>query len=458
VTGVEQNPGMPENVATATDIAAAVRAGQQSAVETTRRALDRISERDRKLGAFQVVRADAARAEAEAIDARADRDRLPLAGVPVAIKDNIPVAGEPMRSGSTATDATPQTSDHEVVRRLRAAGAVVVGLTRLPELAVFGTTDSAYGITRNPWHPDHTPGGSSGGSAAAVAAGLVPLAHANDGMGSIRIPAACCGLVGLKPGHGLVPAGIGTDEWGGLAENGPLATTVADAALMLSVLAGRPDLAQPVEPGRLRIAMSVKVPATGIPLNRHWQAATVKTADLLRGAGHQVRDADPPYGQLLALSELARWTTGTAADADAVLDYRMLARRTRRHAALGRVLRRAGLPRESGRRQWRAKADGFFTDFDVLITPTLAQPPVLAKAWAGRGWAANLISNLRYAPFAAPWNLAGWPAMNVPAGLDPHGLPLGVQLVGRPGSEAMLLGLAAQLEQLRPWPRTAAPR
>ncbi|HEX2904968.1 MAG TPA: amidase family protein [Jatrophihabitans sp.] len=446
---------MSENLATATDIAAAVRAGQLNAAQVTEAALTRIATRDASLGAFQLVRAEAARAEARQLDAHPELARLPLAGVPVAIKDNIAVAGEPMRSGSTATAAAPQPADHEVVRRLRQAGAVIVGITRLPELAVFGTTDSAFGITRNPWRPAHTPGGSSGGSAAAVAAGMVPLAHANDGMGSIRIPAACCGLVGIKPGRSVVPAGIGTDDWGGLAENGPLATTVADAALMLSVLAGRPELAAPAEPGRLRIAVSVRVPATGVPLHRAWRAAALSTADLLRGSGHTVVSADPPYGQLLALSELARWTTGTAADADRVLQPERLARRTRRHAALGQNLRRLGLPREAGRQRWQATAERFFAEHDVLITPALAQPPVPAHAWAERGWSSNLISNLRYAPFAAPWNLAGWPAMSVPAGLDPDGLPLAAQLVARPGGEAILLGLAAELERLRPWPRTA---
>lgn len=446
---------VPATVATATDIADAVRSGRQSALEAVDLALARIADRDSELGAFQVVRGEAARTEAAAVEARPDRATLPLAGVPVAIKDNIAVAGEPMRIGSRATDPAPQPADHEVVQRLRAAGAVVVGLTRLPELAVFGTTDSAYGITRNPWRPDRTPGGSSGGSAAAVAAGLVPLAHANDGMGSIRIPAACCGLVGIKPGRGVVPAGLGTDDWGGLAENGPLATTVADAALMLAVLAGQPALATPGEPDRLRIAVSTRVPATGVPLHRSWHQATQRSAEVLKRAGHSVTEADPPYGQRLPLAAFARWTAGTAADAATVSDPGELVARTRRHAALGRAIRRAGFPRERGRTRWQQQARAFFADFDVLMTPTLAQPPIASAAWAERGWAANLLSNLRYAPFAAPWNLAGWPAMSVPAGLDPDGLPLAVQLVAPPGGEATLLGLAAQLERLQPWPRTA---
>jgi amidase len=439
----------------AAEIAAAVRAGEFTAHQAVERALTRIDERDPRLNAYQVVRAAASLREADEIDARPDRRALPLAGVPVAIKDNLPVAGEPMRAGSAATDPAPQPRDHEVVRRLRAAGAVVVGTTRLPELGVYGTTDSTFGITRNPWDTSRTPGGSSGGSAAAVASGTVPIAHANDGMGSIRIPAACCGLVGIKPGAGVVPAGINNGDWFGLAENGPLATTVQDAALMLSVLAGDPALAELGVPGRLRVAVSTKVPFVGTTLDKHWAAAAHETADLLRAAGHDVTPADPPYGQVLPLSEIARWTAGTELDARGVRDRTALAVRTRRHAAVGRALLAAGFPRENGRARWQRRAAGFFADRDLLLTPTLAQPPIAAKDWAGRGWLANMWSNARYAPFAAPWNLAGWPAISVPAGLDPRGLPLAVQLVGKPGSEAVLLAVAGQLERARPWPRTA---
>ncbi|MDT4930325.1 MAG: amidase [Pseudonocardiales bacterium] len=441
---------------TAAEIAAAVRAGDLTARTAVEQALSRIENTDAGIGAYQEVRVFAALREADAVDERPDRRDLPLAGVPIAIKDNVPVQGEPMRVGSAGTDPAPQQSDHEVVRRLRAAGAVVVGLTRVPELCIFGTTDSTFGITRNPWDTERTPGGSSGGSAAAVAAGTVPLAHSNDGMGSIRIPAACCGLVGIKPGSGVVPADLGNGSWFGMAENGPLATTVEDAALMLSVLADRPGLALLDDDLRvLRIAVSTKVPAAGTPLDKHWAAATRESGDLLDKAGHVVVDADPPYGQSLILSEGVRWVAGTELDARLVRDRSALAARTRRHAAAGRLALAARLPREKGRRRWQERAEAYFVHHDVLITPTLAQPPVLAKAWAARGWLPNLWSNARYAPFAAPWNLAGWPAMSVPAGLDPNGLPLAVQLVGRPGTERLLLGLAAQLERLRPWPRTA---
>ncbi|WP_375497838.1 amidase [uncultured Jatrophihabitans sp.] len=438
---------------TAVGIAADVRAGRLTARTAVEQSLSRIED-TAHLNAWQRVRVFAALREADEVDARLDRGTLPLAGVPVAIKDNVAVAGEPRRNGSLATAEDPQPVDHEIVRRLREAGAIVVGTTRVPELCVFGTTDSTFGITRNPWNTDRTSGGSSGGSAAAVAAGAVPVAHGNDGMGSIRIPAACCGLVGIKPGSGVVPRDLGSG-WFGMAENGPLATTVADAALVLAVLADRPELATPPHPGRLRVAVSTAVPMTGTPLANEWRDVAHLIGEVLHGEGHVVEPADPHYGQLIALSELARWTAGTELDARLTRDRDQLAVRTARHAAAGRALLGLGFPHERGRRRWLHRAERFFADHDVLLTPALAQSPPPARAWAERGWLANVWSNSRYAPFAAPWNLAGWPAMTVPAGLDADGLPLAVQLVGKPGAEAQLLALAAQLERVRPWPRTA---
>ena len=440
---------------TANAIAAAVRAGALTARAATEAALARIAERDAAIGAFQVVRSEAALREADAVDQRTDRFSLPLAGVPIAVKDNVAVSGEPMRNGSAATNDTASEFDHEVVRRLRRAGAVVVGLTRVPELCIYGATDSVFGITRNPWHLERTPGGSSGGSAAAVAAGMVSAAHGNDGMGSIRIPAACCGLVGIKPGLGLVPSGLGNGSWFDMAENGPLATTVADCALLLSVLAGRPELAEVAEPAALRIAVSTRNPIQGFRVHPTWADTAPTIGATLREAGHTVRQANPPYGQHLGPSSLARWMAGTELDARQLADRTRVARRTSAHAAAGRVVLRAGFPKDSGRERWRRRAEAFFADHDVLVTPALAQSPLRSVAWSERGWLTNLLANVRYAPFAAPWNVAGWPAMTVPTGVGPDGLPRAVQLVGRPGSEATLLGLAAQLEQHRPWPRVA---
>jgi amidase len=201
--------------------------------------------------------------------------------------------------------------------------------------------------------------------------------------------------------------------------------------------------------------MSTKVPGPGIPLDRHWAAAARESGELLLQAGHRVVNDDPPYGLRTAPSEIARWVAGTELDARLLADRGKLEPRIRRQAAAGRLAMRLGLPREKGRERWRTAAEAFFAEHDVLITPTLAQSPIESKAWGERGWLPNLVANIRYAPFCAPWNLIGWPAMAVPAGLHPNGMPLSVQLVTRPGGEALLLAVARQLEQLRPWPRTA---
>ncbi len=440
-------------------VAESVSSGSASALDSVTEALRRIDAYDGPVHAFQVIRREAALAEARAVDERvAAGESLPLAGVPVAIKDNVPVAGEPMRVGSAATDPAPQPHDHEVVRRWRAAGAVVVGITRVPELCVFGATDSVYGITRNPWALERTPGGSSGGSAAAVAAGMVPLAHGNDGMGSIRIPAACTGLVGIKPGTGVVPCDLGETDWYGMSENGPLATTVDDVALGLSVLAADPDLARVTdsrEGPSLRIAVSTRPPVPGVPVDLdHVRGLFTSAAALLR-AGHEVSRHDPVYPTGAAAAGLLRWFAGTAGDA-APLDPDLLEPRVRAHAAIGRAVLERDLLDEAPREEWRRRAGELLTSYDVLMTPVLAQPPIAARAWSETSWPATMLANVRYAPFAAPWNVAGFPAMAVPAGVHPRtGTPLSVQLVALPGRERLLLSVAATLESLHPWSRVA---
>ena len=447
---------------TAAETAAAVRAGTTTALAETQAALARIARLDPALGAFQVVRAERALAEAAEVDARiAAGEQLPLAGVPIAIKDNIPVAGEPMREGSAATSAEPRPADHEVVARLRAAGAVVVGITRVPELCVFGTTDSVYGTTRNPHNPDRTSGGSSGGSAAAVASGMVSVAHAADGMGSIRIPAANCGLVGLKPGSGLVPADMGAHSWFGMSENGPLATSVADAALVLSVMAGRPALAEVAEPRPLRVGLATGIPTPLATLDPAWKAAADRAAETLRAAGHEVVELVIPY-PADPLPVLARWFAGAADDAaHEGLDVRRLEPHVRAHVRAGRVLRRLGGLRPGPVDRLRARVEAATAEVDVILTPGLAQPGPLAEGWHRRGWVANLRANIGYAPYAALWNLLGWPAAAIPAGWhDGAQVPLSVQLVAHPAAdgagEALLLSVAAQLEAASPWARTAA--
>ncbi|WP_432041142.1 amidase [Streptomyces cadmiisoli] len=437
---------------TAVEIAAAVHEKRVTAREVVAEHLARIERIDGRIGAFRTVRAQAALAEADEVGARGDLAELPLAGVPVAVKDNLAVRGEAMRIGSAATPDTPSGQDHVTVARLRAAGAVVVGLTNVPELCVFGTTEGVHGTALNPWDTTRTAGGSSGGSAAAVAAGLVPIALGNDGMGSLRIPAANCGVVTLKPGLGVVPAGIGDGDWFGMSENGPLATTVEDARLMLSVLADT-EVVRPAEPAVHRIAVSLRSPLAGVTIGRPYTIAAREAAGLLIEAGHQVRRADPPYPLSLGLTSLAHWTAGTSVDARG-LDRRLLTRRTRVHAAVGRRFERT-VRGGTARAALRRRMDTFFAEYDVLLTPALARRSPKAGPWHERGWLRNIAANTAYSPMTPPWNLTGRPAMSVPLGTLPSGAPCAVQLVGRPGAEAELLELAAQLEAARPWPRTA---
>ncbi|MEU5310336.1 amidase family protein [Streptomyces sp. NPDC021562] len=437
---------------TAAEIAAAVREKRVTPRQVVAGHLERIARLDGRIGAFRKVRADAALAEADEVAARADLAELPLAGVPLAVKDNLPVRGEAPRDGSAATPDTPAETDHVTVARLRAAGAVVVGLTHVPELCVFGTTEGAHGSTRNPWDTTRSAGGSSGGSAAAVAAGLVPVAVGNDGMGSLRIPAANCGLVTIKPGFGVVPAGIGHGDWFGMSENGPLATTVEDARLMLSVLAEQ-EFAGSGERPPLRIAVSRRSPLAGVTVSRSYTNAVAEAAGLLAGAGHRVRRAEPPYPASIGVTALRHWTAGTAVDA-ADLDPALLARRTRVHAAIGRRFLR-GVRVSDSRDRLRARLAPFFAEYDLLLTPALARRSPLAAPWHERGWLRNVLAGTTHSPFTPAWNLTGWPALSVPFGTLPSGAPCAVQLVGRPGSEAVLLDVAGQVETLRPWRRTA---
>jgi amidase len=443
--------------ATAKQIARAVRRGDVSATQVVADHLEHLAVGDPVLAAFRTVRAGEAIAEAEKVDEQDELAGLPLAGVPVAVKENTAVAGLPTWRGSAAARSPVAEADHEVVRRLRGAGAVVVGTTRMPELGLWALTDDADAATRNPWRTDRTPGGSSGGSAAAVAAGLVPIAHGNDGLGSVRIPAACCGLVGLKPGRGVVPTQLGAGDWFGLTSHGILATTVADAAVGFAVLAGRrPD--RLTEPSRLRVAMSLRSPATGVRPDAPNRGAVATAGRLLVAAGHDAVRSDPVYPIQLQLRGLATWVAAAHREAaEAGLDRRALQPRTRRHVAVGEWAWRRGYASEEYRAGWRDRATAFFSDggYDLMVTPALAGRPPAAEGWVRRSWLANLMTSLRYAPYAAPWNVAGLPALVVPVGVRPDGVPLTVQLVGPPGSELLLLAVAGQFELAAPWQRHA---
>ena len=442
---------------TAVGIAAAVRSGQVSPTEVLEQHLERIAAVDGRLGAFRLLRTDEVRAEARALEQRGDLGTLALAGVPVAIKDNVDLAGAPTRNGSAATSPEPAAADDELVRRLRAAGALLVGKTSVPELCLWPFTESeAFGITRNPWGLDHTPGGSSGGSGAAVAAGMVPIALAADGGGSIRIPASNCGLVGLKPGHGVVPFPEGgASPWSQMSEFGPLATTVADLALALDVLAGGDRFRAVAPPERpLRIGVSAKPVSAGVKVDPRVRAAMVATAEALAGAGHRVETVDPPWRNGDAAPFLRRVFYGCAEDADR-LAWEALERRTRVEARVGRLLRRIGPAPAGPPRRVLARFQAWFAGHDLLLSPTLAQPPLRVGAYRGKGLARTLLGLTAYMPFPPPLNLVGFPAASVPAGSTGDGLPLGVQLAAAPGGEAVLLSVARQLETLRPWPRHA---
>ena len=439
-------------VQTAVEIARGVRAGELDPVQVTEEALARIAAADNVVGAFRRVRAAEARAEAAELAARPDLATLPLAGVPVAVKDVTAVTGEYAGWGSTAGPRTLATSDGVIAARLRAAGAVIVGLTRVPELCIFPSSDDSTGIARNPRNPTFTAGGSSGGSAAAVAAGLVPIAHGTDGLGSIRLPAAMCGILGLKPGRGVIH-----DEeagWFGLSTHGPLATTTADAALLLSVLADRPEWTEVRTPAPQRIAVSTQVPFTRAPLPRSLRAAVTQAGTLLRTAGHTTVPATPAYPIRALGGLLARWFAGPAEQAAGTFDVARLQPRTRTHVRAGRLTARFVTARAQD--EWEAVAGRFFEEHDVLVTPTLATLPLKAHRWHRKPWLANAIPSTRVASFTGPWNLAGYPALSVPICQEPrYGLAMCVQLVARPGDEAVLLGLAGELEEANPWPRTA---
>ncbi|GAC1333963.1 MAG: amidase [Candidatus Dormibacteria bacterium] len=443
---------------TARDLATLVHQGQARPSEIVAEHLRQVAAAEPLVHAFLSVREERAMAEATDLDGRMDLRDLPLAGVPVAIKDSVAVAGEATRMGSLATPDVPQPADDELVTRLKAAGAVVLGKTRQPELAYIHATESNFGVTRNPWNLERSPGGSSGGSSAAVAVAEVPVAQASDGGGSIRIPAAYCGLYGIKPGPGVVPVAGGAGEhWYGLSQWGPLATTVADAALVLDVLAGTTGFRDPRPPGhRLRIAVSTATPAVGVRVHRDLRRVTEETVDALREAGHLITIADPPYSPRLALGYLHRFVSGISAEVDDLgMDFGRLEPRTQRLVRLGRYFRKHRPVPAGAADEWKDRFTAWFSDYDALVTPTTAAPSTEADGWMDRGWIEFLAKGSREAPMTQVWNLAGFPAANLPAGLTSDGFPLGVQVVAPRGGEKLVLSISTQLEQLRPWPRHA---
>jgi len=444
-----------------------VRAGEVSPTELVRLHLERIERLDPQLNSFRIVLAERALLEAEQAEARLKGgDERPLLGVPIALKDTTDLAGELTTLGTDGY-SEPAAADSEMVRRLREAGAIVVGKTLLPELAICGFTESAtFGVTRNPWNSQRTPGGSSGGSAAAVAAGLVPIASASDGAGSIRIPAACCGLFGLKPQRGRISLAPHREHWNGLSVDGCVSRTVADTALWLDVTSGgseEPGAPAPPErpfaeaaktpPGKLRIAYSTLAPRAAAPptVSDVAKNAVAETAGLLRSLGHETAQQDPEWG-MIGNNSVPRYLRGTAEDFANVPYPERLERRTRGFARLGGLIP-AKLFEQArrGAAADAARVNAIFDTHDVLMTPVMGGTALPVRRWEGRSALWTVLGMSRFYPYCIPWNHLGNPSMAVPAGFAADGMPLSVQIVGRPGDEATLLSLAAQLEAERPW-------
>jgi amidase len=442
--------------------------GAIGAVELLDSTLARIEATQSTVNAFRCLRPDAARAEATDAERRlAAGERLPLLGVPVAIKDDMDLAGESTPFGCTG-EFEPKSADGEVARRLRAAGAVIVGKTNTPEIGQWPFTESpGYGVTRNPWSLGHTPGGSSGGAAAAVAAGLVPAAIGSDGAGSIRIPAAWTHLVGLKPQRGRISTWPEAEAFNGLTANGPLTRTVADSALLLDALAGNVDgdlhrprphaesftAAAAADPGQLRIALALNIPFSGAPacLASEVGTAVEGLAVTLEALGHHVEQAEVPYGVMPSASIMPRSMAGIRDWAGRAPDRSQLDPRTHHAAALGRALNPLLGLAHFAEQVARRRVGRIFRGFDLVLTPTTAQPPLPIGACDGlSSWATDK-RVVAACPYAWPWNILGWPALNIPAGLTTAGLPIGAQLLGPAHSEPRLLALGAQLERERRW-------
>ena len=444
-----------------------VRAGEVSPKELVQLSLERIARLDPELNAFRKVFAEKALLEAEQAEARIKAgDERPLLGVPIAIKDEVDVVGE-VNTHGTDGFSEPAKADSEVVRRLREAGAIVVGLTLLPEMAICGFSESAtYGVTRNPWNPQRTPGGSSGGSASAVAAGLVPIASAGDGAGSIRIPAASCGLFGLKVSRGRVSLAPKTEGWRGMAVEGCVSRSVLDTALWLDVVSGgsQEDEAPPppqssfVEaakrpPGELRVAWSTRPPRAAAPptVSEEAKRAVADAAELLGSLGHRVQQRDPDWGSI-GDTISARFLKGVSETVEEVPHPERLESRTRGFGRLGRLLPEWLYQQAMARRPAeQARVNAIFDDHDVLVMPVMGGTALPVRRWEGKGALQTVLGMSRFYPYCVPWNHLGNPAMAVPAGFSAEGMPLSIQVIGPRGGEETLLSLAAQIEAERPW-------
>ena len=449
------------------ELARGIRTGDITSAQVVEDCLQRIRERDPQLNAFSVVLADEARREADARDEAwtPNADFGPLYGVPVAIKEENDVAGCVTTFGGLA-NRTPAAADSSVVRRLREAGAVIIGKTTMPEFGQWPFTESrARGLTRNPWNRLRSPGGSSGGTAVAVAAGMVPVGIGGDGGGSIRIPAASCGLFGLKPERGRVSSGPAPHLWWALGTIGPITRSVLDSAMVYDAIRGNetgdvftapdPEIAFTEaamrEPGRLRIGWTTQASRPWLKPDPVTAQAVREMADLLGQWGHDVR---PLEGRLPdpTAAFVPQFFAGVRSEADAVESFARLEPRTREVCRRGAwVTPKVRDHAIAAGERLAEKADRFFDDVDVILTPTLGARPARLGQLDRGGVVAMMLRSMPSVAFTSLWNVTGHPAASVPTGVAADGLPTAVQFVGRRGDEGTLLSLSAQVEQRAPW-------
>lgn len=453
----------------ALDVAAVIKDKDVSPVEVTQQYLDRIEKHDDELNAFVTVAAEqalAAAAEAESKVMSGD-ELPPFHGVPIAIKDLIETAGIKTTFSSRSYENYVPDFDAHVVRRLKGSGFIVLGKTTTSEFGTMPDGESELnGPSRNPWDPSLSAGGSSGGAAASVAAGLAPVAHGMDGGGSIRIPASCCGLFGLKTARGRISMGpVLGEEWAGFSLHGPITRSVADAAAMLDVMEGREPgdpywLDSPetsflsearTEPGRLRIGV-ISTPPNNVPVDPVCLAALADASGLLESLGHDVDEPDLEWTDPDISSHFIKVVqTTTAYHPDVDLEKVEPVNKALAEAADETSSRNYVKAIQSLQRLTRETA-AISEHFDVVLTPTLALPP-LEVGWLFEPedpWE-QLIRSGMFMPFTPIANVTGYPAASVPLFWNEAGVPIGVQLIGPPAGEAVLLRLAAELEKARPW-------
>lgn len=454
--------------ASAIETAAAIRAKEVSPLEVLEATLARIDARNPALNAVIWRNDDEARAEAKLLGDRiAAGDELPpFAGVPMPIKELVSVAGQPVTYGSHSAPDGPATESDLVVQAYRAAGFILCGRTNSPEFGSISVTEnSRFGATRNPWNTDYTPGGSSGGAAAAVASGMFPAANASDGGGSIRIPASCCGLVGHKPSRGRVADVV--PGWSGLSVEGNVTRTVADTAAILEVISQPDPLAwwspptkeRPfteevgADPGRLRIAVNT-VSALGVEVAAESIAAVEHATTLLESLGHEIVHLD---GDLFDPADLGHFLNlmnsgyGAVPDLDpADMEPHNQAGHGAGHAVSSVAFAHSLMELQRMSRTLLAR---FNDEFDLLVTPTMAiePPPVglLAKVHAEP--ALPPLEIISMAAFTALFNITGQPAVSLPLHVAASGLPVGVQVVAGAFRDAQLIRIASQLEAADPW-------